>query len=115
MADTYLTFEQYTQMGGSVSASSFEEIERKARRLLDYFTQNRLKNATITDIDGLNDTMFEFIEKMAKTDENGGEKVTSFSNGTVSMSFDNSSTLEQDLYHIALVNLPVSIISGVVE
>lgn len=109
---SYITYDEYTGLGGIVEQSAFSVIERKAQRLLDYWTQNRIKYLT-TIPDEVKEVLTEMINKMAKC--NDGERLTSFSNGKVSMSFDTSKTEEQELYQVALSWLPVSLISGVVE
>lgn len=108
----YLTFEEYTSFGGSATDVAFPKLERKAEHLLDYWTQDRIKSLTVIP-DIVKETLSDMIDEMITW--NDGERLASFSNGKVSMTFDVSKTEEQELYNIALVNLPVSLISGVVE
>lgn len=112
MAVEYLTFEEYQALGGKVDTATFTTLYRKACHLLDYWTQDRLKSATII-IDDVKELLVEMIDKINSWGT--GERVTSFSNGKVSMSFDTTKTQEQELYELALVYLPVSLISGVVD
>ena len=112
MAVEYLTFEEYQALGGKVDTATFTTLKRKACHLLDYWTQDRLKSATII-IDDVKELLVEMIDRINSWGT--GERVTSFSNGKVSMSFDATKTQEQELYELALVYLPVSLISGVVD
>lgn len=112
MAVEYLTFEEYQALGGKVDTATFTTLKRKAYHLLDYWTQDRLKSATII-IDDVKELLVEMIDKINSWGT--GERVTSFSNGKVSMSFDTTKTQEQELYALALIYLPVSLISGVVD
>lgn len=42
----YLTFEEFTQYGGSLDEITFNEYEYAARSKIDWFTFNRLQNET---------------------------------------------------------------------
>ena len=43
----YLTFDEYTQMGGdTLEETAFEQLEFEARAVIDYWTFNRLTNET---------------------------------------------------------------------
>ena len=108
----YLTYEEYNKRGGKVEHSAFSTLERKARYKLDYYTQDRIKQLTVIP-DAVKDCMAEFIDKMAE--EMSGEKVASFSNGSVSVSFEKSTgTLDNSLYDIAVEFLPIELISAVI-
>lgn len=105
----YLTFEEYNKLGGKVEQSAFPKFERKARYKLDYFTQNRLSNQTVIP-QVVKDCMAEFIDILAE--ESDGEKVSSFSNGSVSVSFEkDDKTDDSKLWDIAVEYLPVELIS----
>lgn len=109
---TYLTFTEYQQYGGKVEESGFTRLERKARRKLDYFTQDRLVNATVIP-DEVKECMTEFIDAMQDME---GEEVSSFSNGNISVSFkQDDRTDEEKLWDIAVEYLPVEIISMAVN
>lgn len=108
----YLTFCEYTELGGTVSESAFPLLEKKARRKLDYFTQNRLKGLS-TQIDEVKEVMTEFIETISSDISHVGN-VTSYSNGIESFSYDPASSTDNGLLQIAVEILPVSIISAVV-
>ena len=110
----YLTYSEYTSLGGTVSDTDFTNLEPKARRKLDYFTQNRLQTAT-TIISEVKEVMVEFIDRMAKSAENGN--VTSYSNGIESFGFAENQTkaLDNELCQLTIEYLPIELISAYVE
>ena len=110
----YLTFEEYIAFGGTATESNFNSLEPRARRKLDYYTQDRLKTAT-TIISEVKELMVEFIDRMAKTPLNGN--ITSYSNGIESFGFAENQTkaLDNELYQLAIEYLPVELISAYVE
>ena len=123
MADTkYITYDEYTALGGSVSAELFNSLELKARIKLDYFTLDRIKLGKLEVTERVKVVMAEYISILAKTSESEsqtGGRVNSFSNGRVSITYDNSKSEQQELNEklaqIAFEALPVSYISEVVS
>lgn len=113
MADykQYLTYDEYAKIGGEVSESAFSKYERKAHRLIDKHTFNRLRD-TETIEDEVKDAIALMIDVLFK--DESGEKVTSFSNGKNSFSFAYEKTTDQLINDIVSC-LPISLISGVVE
>lgn len=108
----YLTYMEYTQYGGKAEESSFTALERKARKKLDYFTQERLVNETVIP-DSVKECMTELIDTLK---ENEGEEVSSFSNGNVSVTFKtDEKTLEDKLWDIAVTYLPIELITMAVD
>ena len=110
----YLTFAEYQTFYGTLTESSFNIYEPKARRKLDYFTQNRLQTAT-TIISEVKELMTEFINRLPNAPLNGN--VTSYSNGIESFGFGKNQTdaFNSELYQMALEYLPVELISAYVE
>ena len=110
----YLLFSEYQEYGGALDETTFNIVDRKAERKLDYFTQDRLKTAT-TIIDEVKELLTEFIDKMAKTPLNGN--ITSYSNGIESFGFAENQTkaLDNELYQLAVEYLPIELISSYVE
>ena len=100
----YLTFEEYKTRGGSLDEAAFNRKETKARRLLDYWTFNRLQGGLGDNEQVVKDLMFEMVETM--TD---GQQVTSFSNDGVSVSFSDK-TEEQEMYDLAVAWLPAELV-----
>ena len=110
----YLSYQEYTSFGGTVSSSDFTNLELKARRKLDYFTQNRLQTAT-TIISEVKELMTEFINRMSVPALNGN--VTSYSNGIESFGFAENQTkaLDNELYQMAIEYLPVELITATID
>lgn len=109
----YITYVEYTNLGGVVSnQTTFAKLERIAQRYLDAWTLNRLKHASVI-IDEVKECLVDMIDKLYDADNDNN--IASFSNGKISITYDNKKTFEQELYNIALLYLPVSIISGVVD
>lgn len=42
----YLTYDQYSDFGGTLDEATFEQFEFEARAVIDWWTFNRLKNET---------------------------------------------------------------------
>lgn len=42
----YLTYDEYTAMGGTLDASTFDDYEFRAEALINWYTFNRLKGST---------------------------------------------------------------------
>ena len=110
----YLSYLEYTSFGGTVSSSDFTNLELKARRKLDYFTQNRLQTAT-TIISEVKELMTEFINHIAQSPLNGN--VTSYSNGIESFGYGKNQTdaLNSELYQLAIEYLPIELITATID
>lgn len=100
----YLTFEEYKIRGGALDEAAFNRKEAKARRLLDYWTFDRLKSGLGDNEQVVKDLMFEMVETM--TD---GQQVTSFSNDGVSVSLSDK-TEEEQMYDLAVAWLPAELV-----
>lgn len=100
----YLTFEEYTALGGLLDEAAFNRKEKKAERLLDYWTFDRLKSGLGDNEQVVKDLIFEMVETM--TD---GQQVTSFSNDGVSVSLSDK-TEEEYLYDMAVAWLPAELV-----
>lgn len=97
----YLTFEEYQAKGGQLEQTAFLRKEKKARKLLDYWTRNRI---TEPDED-IKDLMFEMIESLSD-----GQRVTGFSNDGVSVTLADV-TEEQELYKMVVAWLPHELVT----
>lgn len=109
----YLTFEEYTEFGGTVPQSSFDKLEMLASYKLDYWTQDR-----ITEVDEkIKFCVYLIIEKLYEI-ENGESDVSSFSNDGVSVTLADAKTSKQkleDVYWQVVEILPVKLVSVVIE
>ena len=110
----YLLYSEYESFGGTVSSSDFTNLELKARRKLDYFTQDRLKTAT-TIISEVKELMTEFINRIAQSPLNGN--ITSYSNGIESFGYGKNQTdsLNSELYQLAVEYLPIELITATID
>lgn len=110
----YLSFAEYESFGGTVVESTFDILEPKARRKVDYFTQNRLQTST-TIISEVKELMAEFINRMSIPALNGN--VTSYSNGIESFGFGQNQTdaFNSELYQLAVEYLPVELITCTID
>lgn len=110
----YITYAEYQNFGGTVSNTDFTNLELKARRKLDYFTQNRLQTAT-TIISEVKELMTEFINRMTNSPVNGN--ITSYSNGIESFGFKENQTdaFNKELYQMAVEYLPIELITCTID
>lgn len=111
----YIDYSTYAKLGGTVTASVFSNFERQAERLLDFYTQNRIRSLTeiSTDLEeSINECMVGVIDHLSSRQ---GDKVASFSNDGISVSFDNSISDEQKLYKIIEFYLPADLIHAGVD
>ena len=105
----YLTYEEYKGLGGKAEQSAFPTFLRKASRKLEYFTQDRIKSLEIVP-DTVKECLTDFIDMMLESEN--GEKVSSFTTGSVSVSFaDDKATDDDKMYQIALEYLPIELIT----
>lgn len=107
----YLTYSEYVEYGGTIPESAFSNLERKAEKWINYFTQDRIKSLT-TITDEIKECMTEFVNKLSTMD---GDKVASFSNDGVSVNLDNSKTDEEIMWNIADMYLPIELICRAVN
>lgn len=109
----YLTYEEYTTLGGTVSETLFTKLERKSERKLDYFTQNRLKALTVIPSE-VKECMIEFVDRIQNEPLNGN--ISSYSNSIESISYseNQASALNDELYQIAVEYLPIEYITAYV-
>lgn len=103
----YITYAEYTELGGKVQQSDFLDLERKARAKINFFTLDRLK--TIETIsDEVKEVMTEFINKLSIADD---KTVTSYSNGVESFGYV-AKDITDELYDIAIEMLPIELINA---
>jgi hypothetical protein len=106
----YLTYGEYVALGGAaVDETAFAPLERKAGHYMEYYTQDRVKYLTTIPPEA-KEAMTEIINILANSGAGEtGEKLASFSNGKVSMSFDLSQTESQQVQNIIMTYLPLSL------
>lgn len=85
---SYLTYEDYKELGGELSLDAFTKLERKAQRWLDEFTFNRIPQLPKIP-DEVREVLTEFISRLdtiANQRENG-DLVTQYSNGVEQLTY----------------------------
>ena len=106
---SYMTYEEYTALGGKAPEAEFPLLELLARKRLDHWTQNR-----ITEPDDDIRLCMTLIIDAESADQSGEHDVSSFSNDGVSVSFADAQTKEQkwsDVYDRIVEILPVELVS----
>jgi hypothetical protein len=106
----YLTFEEYQQNGGTLSATTFNNFEFEAEALINYRTFNRLKNVEVIpdEVKRLTRYLIDLAQKKADslslgnagdtTTSNAGSYIKSQSNDGVSITYGGMSST--DLYRV---------------
>lgn len=118
MCKSYLTFEQYTSLGGKAEAASFRRLALQAQKRLDYWTMDRLTCLAPDDSIWPDVRLcMSLIVDMLSDIQTGSGGYTSFSNDGVSVSFGTVKTDEQrmaSVYDQVVEILPVELVSRVV-
>lgn len=88
----YLTFQEYTSIGGTLNETAFTNFEYKARKEIDYYTQNRVKMLE-TIPDDVKYCVFNLIS--IESEFPLTDNISSFSNDGILVSFDTSQSKEE--------------------
>lgn len=106
---SYLTYEDYKELGGSLDESTFALYERKAQRYLDYFTFDRCKQLDVIPNE-VREVLVEYINRMNALDnqKKEGDTITHYSNGveTFTYGLKTETQVKQELQEIATAWLP---------
>lgn len=101
----YLTYEEYTNMGGTLDETAFEQFEWEARTKVDWYTFNRLQNEE-TYPEAVKRCVFKLISLLQAQDSAMGtsavnaedasvtSQIASYSNDGVSVSYNTLSAKE---------------------
>ncbi len=87
----WLTYDEYTAMGGTADIHKFESLEMKARKRIDYRTLERIRDPD-EDIKKL---VFELVE-MQRGFGSHDNSVSSYGNDGVSVSYVSPEVLKKD-------------------
>ena len=111
--EKYLSFQEYVELGGTVSESAFPNLLKQAQRKLDNFTHDRIKKLTTIPAE-VKELLTLYIDKISSGGK--GDNLASYSNGTESFSYRDKTPeeVEQEYYRMAVVYLPIDLISQVV-
>ena len=84
----YLTYAEYTAMGGTISQAAYNRLEFKARKIIDQYTYGRLM-ALETQSESVKTAMFELVGLVQKSDvtSTDSKQISSESVGDVSTSY----------------------------
>lgn len=84
----YLTYAEYTAMGGTISQAAYNRLEFKARKIIDQHTYGRLM-ALETQSESVKMAMFELVGLVQKSDVTSADskQISSESVGDVSTSY----------------------------
>lgn len=115
MDKNYITYDEYVKMGGSLSEDAFNLMNRKATRMLDHITYDRIQYLDVIP-DEVKEAMTDLIEQMSKSSTFSNsvsgsaddDKITQYSNGVESISYKRQTTAEStaDLRNLVLTVLP---------
>ena len=109
--DSYLTYQDYRELGGTLAEDAFSALERKAQRELDYITFDRIKHCTVVPNE-VRELLVEMINRIddfntqkKKTD---GDVITQYSNGVEQLTYKitTEAELKKEFYNLALRWLP---------
>lgn len=84
----YITYDEYEELGGTVSEDEFTALERKARRYVDAFTFGRVQ--LLSEIpDEVKDVMVDFITKLDNFSKQSsdGATISQYSNGVEQITY----------------------------
>lgn len=104
----YIAYDEYTALNGTAPESEFMRLELLARKRLDYWTQNRIKEPD----DDIRLCMTLIIDK--QYEDGRVYDVSSFGNDGVTVSLGDAQTKEQqwqDVYGRIVEILPIELVS----
>jgi hypothetical protein len=107
--ESYLTYEDYQELGGTLPLDAFTRYERKAQRWLDYVTFNRVKHLTVVPNE-VREVLAEFIGRLDDNEQRkkSGDILKQYSNGVEQLTFValTESDMKKELYKLAQEWLP---------
>lgn len=107
--ESYLTYEEYTELGGSLPLDDFTKLERKAQRWLDSFTFDRIPQ--LPEVPRVvKEVLTEYISRLdtVNNQRENGDLVTQYSNGVEQLTYKvvTEDETKNDLYVLAVDWLP---------
>ena len=96
----YLSFDEYTQMGGKLSEAEFDRFAYRAEKEIKNATFGRVE--TLCPIpEAVKRCMFELITYLSSTAANGGnQSVTNVSNDGYSVAYAEPKSVQSQIYDI---------------
>lgn len=105
----YIEYDEYLELGGTVSEDAFVVLERKAQRWLDYFTFDRVKYLTRIP-DEVKEVLVEFIQRLQSYEDQtmDGQLISKYSNGVEDITYSRSreSDVKRAMGKVAIEWLP---------
>jgi hypothetical protein len=86
MAEAYLTYAEYREMGGTLDSVAFSHQEFRAQKLIDQLTFGRVVNETPVR-EEVKYTVFALILVQSEEDSQGGREMSSVSIDGLSVSY----------------------------
>lgn len=108
--NSYLSYQDYKELGGDLPEDVFTKLERKAQRYLDSFTFDRIKKLTVIP-DEVREVLTEYISRINTYNgqrQLNGDLVTQYSNGVEQFSYktQDESGFKTELSQLAIDWLP---------
>lgn len=93
----YLTFEEYTQRGGTLDEAAYTPLEQRAEMLLNLTTHNRVKaeSPTRESVKGAIFALVYTLAQEAANADNAKIGVSSISNDGVSVTYANRASIDR--------------------
>lgn len=106
---SYLTYEEYVELGGKVSEDAFIILERKAQRWLDYFTFDRVKKLNFVP-DEVKEVITDYVNRLHEYENQmaDGDMISQYSNGVESITYrrNTEADVRKNLSRVAIAFLP---------
>ena len=116
--NSYITYNEYVELGGTLSQDVFNRFIRKAQRILDVNTYERIP--LLDEVpDVVKELLVEYIGKLNdfESQKTEGTVISQYSNGVESMTFKRTTEndLQKSLASLATNMLPTYLITGSVN
>ena len=114
---SYISYDDYKELGGTLSEDAFNILERKAQRTLDTITFDRIKKLDVIP-DVVREVLVEFIERMnARENQGDSAEVSQYSNGVETITYRSrtEAAFTKELYQIAVDWLPIYLTNKMVN
>ena len=116
--NSYITYNEYVELGGTLSQDVFNRFIRKAQRILDVNTYERIP--LLDEVpDVVKEVLVEYIGKLNdfESQKTEGAVISQYSNGVESLTFQRTTEndLRKSLASLATNMLPTYLITGSVN
>ena len=113
--NSYITYNEYVELGGTLSQDVFNKLIRRAQRFLDAYTYERIP--LLDEVpDVVKEVLVEFIDKLNdfENQKAEGAVISQYSNGVESMTLKRTTEddLKKSLSSLATSILPNYLVTG---